>query len=88
VYNGSALYDKSDVRIASTDNIRMNNLSLSYLLPQKFCHSIHVSEGMFTFQVTNLFLIADKAWNGRDPEQTSTTASLPSTYTGNITITF
>jgi TonB-linked SusC/RagA family outer membrane protein len=88
VYNGSALYDKSDIRIASTDNIRMNNLSLSYLLPQKFCHSIHVSEGMFTFQVTNLFLIADKAWNGRDPEQTSTTASLPSTYTGNITITF
>lgn len=88
VVKGVSLYDYSDARIASTDNIRMSSLSLTYLIPERIAKSMHIADAMLSLQVTNLFLIANKAWNGRDPEQTSKNASLPSTYTFNLNLNF
>jgi TonB-linked SusC/RagA family outer membrane protein len=86
---GITLYDKSDVRVASADNIRMNTLTLSYLVPASLLKPGHISDMMLSLQATNLFLIADRAWHGRDPEQsTSANASLPKTFTFSLSINF
>jgi TonB-linked SusC/RagA family outer membrane protein len=87
--SGRTLYDLSDVRVASTDNIRMNSASLSYLFHDKWTEALHVSDVMLSFQVTNLFLIAHKEWHGLDPEQNvNANASLPRTFTLNLNVNF
>jgi hypothetical protein len=88
VSRGAALYDYSDARVASTDNIRMNNITLSYMIPNKFTKRMLISDAMISIQATNIFLIADSKWQGRDPEQTSGNASLPSTFTFNVNLNF
>jgi TonB-linked SusC/RagA family outer membrane protein len=87
--SGRTLYDRSDLRVASTDNIRLNSVTLSYLFHDKWVEAMHVSDVMLSLQVTNLFLIAHKEWHGRDPEQSaSANASLPKTFTLNLNINF
>jgi hypothetical protein len=86
---GTLLYDRSNVRVESTDHVRMNNLGMSYLLPDKFLQSMKLSSMAFSFETTNLFLIANKRWHGRDPVQgSSANASLPRTFTFSTSITF
>ncbi|MDR0844123.1 MAG: hypothetical protein LBN71_02795, partial [Tannerella sp.] len=64
-------------------------LTLSYLVGDKFIKSLKLSDAMLSFQVTNLFLIADKKWHGRDPEQSnSSNASLPKTFTMTLNVNF
>lgn len=87
--SGIYIYDQSSVRVAKTDNIRLNNISLSYMLPEQWLKKMRVSNMSFTLQATNLFLIADKAWLGFDPEMgKSANVSLPRTYTFNMNINF
>jgi TonB-linked SusC/RagA family outer membrane protein len=89
VISGTSIYDRSDIRVASTDNIRLNRLYLSYLMPRQWSRMFHIASMELSAQATNLFLIADKRWHGRDPEQASSANStLPSAYTFNINITF
>jgi TonB-linked SusC/RagA family outer membrane protein len=79
---GTSLYDRSDVMIASTDNLRMNSLSVNYLLPESFLSRFGIRSMDISFQTTNLFLVADKAWRGRDPEQSSSAnVRPPATFT-------
>ncbi|MDR2813184.1 MAG: SusC/RagA family TonB-linked outer membrane protein [Prevotellaceae bacterium] len=86
---GRAIYDKSDVRVASTDNIRMHNVTLSYLFDEALVKPLRLSSVMLSLQVTNLFLIAHKEWHGLDPEQSETAnASLPRTFTVSLNINF
>jgi TonB-linked SusC/RagA family outer membrane protein len=87
--SGRRLYDLSDVRVASTDNIRMNSVTLSYLFDDKLTKALRVSDVMLSLQVTNLFLLAHKEWHGLDPEQSANAnASLPRTFTLNLNINF
>jgi hypothetical protein len=75
--------------IASTDNLRMNNLSVNYLLRGEALKRFGVQSMDISFQTTNLFLIADKAWRGRDPQQTdSANVRPPSTYTLGFSLSF
>ena len=87
--DGIALYDKSDIMVAPTDNLRMNRLGLSYILRGNSLRISGVQSLEFSFDMTNLFLIADKAWRGRDPEQsTSANVRPPSTYTLGVNLSF
>jgi TonB-linked SusC/RagA family outer membrane protein len=87
--SGRSLYDLSDIRVASTDNIRMNSATLSYLFHDRWTKALHVSDVMLSFQVANLFLVAHEEWHGMDPEQSDTAnASLPETFTLNLNINF
>lgn len=88
IVNGISMYDYSDVRVAKTDNIRLGNLNLSYMFPGKIVHKIGAQDMMVSLQATNLFLITDKRWHGRDPETLGSNASLPKTYTLNLNISF
>ncbi|MDR0511177.1 MAG: SusC/RagA family TonB-linked outer membrane protein [Rikenellaceae bacterium] len=86
---GTALYDKSDIRLAKTDNLRLNSLSVRYRFGDRTMKYVGVKDMAVSFQATNLFLIADKAWKGRDPEQSaSANVRLPKTFTLNLDISF
>jgi len=88
VYQGLYLYDVCDARVAKTDNLRLRSLSLSYLVPSKYTKKVGVQDAMIAFQTQNLFLIADKAWNGRDPESGSANMPIPKVYTFTLNVSF
>ena len=62
-------YNRSTVRTAKGDFIRMKEISLSYDFPKKWAQAIRLSNLSAKLQATNLFLIySDKNLNGQDPE--------------------
>ncbi len=86
---GITLYDNSDARVASTDNLRLNSVVLSYNIPNKLTKQVGVSNMMLSFEATNLWLLADSKWRGFDPElSSSANATQPKTFTFNLNITF
>jgi hypothetical protein len=67
----------------------LNSLGLSYLLPDEVLKPAGLSSVAFSLEATNLFLLANKKWHGRDPVQGSdANASLPGTFTFSTSITF
>lgn len=88
IFTGISIYDKSDVRVAKTDNLRLGSLNLSYMLPWNATKTIGAQNIMVSLQATNLFLITDKRWHGRDPETLGSNSSLPRTYTLNLQVSF
>lgn len=85
---GTTMYDRSSVRIAKTDFLKMRSLTLNYLLPQKLTSAWRLTDCALGLQVTNLFTWADKRWEGSDPEAAFATTPLTRTYTLNLNITF
>jgi TonB-linked SusC/RagA family outer membrane protein len=62
-------YNRSTVRVAKGDFIRMKEISVSYDFPRKLIQFAKLSTLNLKLQATNLFLIyADKKLNGQDPE--------------------
>ena len=58
----------SDVRVADASFLRCTQISMSYSIPRKICQKIGLSRIQFSANINNLFVIADKAWQGYDPE--------------------
>jgi len=75
------MYDQSDVRVAKTDNIRMRNLNINYVLPRNMLRKTGLESLTLSFQAENLFLIADDRWLGRDPESGGSNTPIPRVYT-------
>ena len=88
VYYGTQLYDKTDVRVAKIDNVRLRNLSLMYRMPTKILEKIKIQDISLNFQATNLFQIAAKEWRGRDPESGDSNTPIPRTYSLGLNVTF
>ena len=86
--NGTTMYDKSTVRVAKTDFLKMRSLSLNYLVPRKFVSKWRITDCTIGLQATNLFTWADKRWEGSDPEAAFATTPLTRAYTLNLNITF
>lgn len=82
-----SMYNYSDIRVAKMDFIKMKMLALSYNFPRKYLESINISQLLLRFQVTNLFTIANKKWNGLDPETRTNIPSTP-TYSFSVNVSF
>jgi TonB-linked SusC/RagA family outer membrane protein len=62
-------YNRSDVRVAKGDFVRMKEMSLSYDFPKSWIEAMKFTTLNLKLQATNLFLIySDKKLNGQDPE--------------------
>jgi len=87
-----AMYNQSDLRVVSTDYLKLRNLTLKHYVSGDICKKMHVSAIDFRFEITNLFTIKDSALRGQDPQQMSfggTGATPPtSTYTFGLNVTF
>lgn len=88
ILSGVAMYDESDLRVAKTDNLRLGSVNLSYMFSPKLTARMRLRDVMVSLQATNLFLVTDKRWHGRDPETLNSNASLPKEYTLNLSISF
>lgn len=63
------LYNKSGLRIANGDYIRLKMVRLSYLVPTSFTDRIGLNSATLSVEGQNLALLyADDALNGQDPE--------------------
>ncbi|MDR2914646.1 MAG: TonB-dependent receptor [Tannerella sp.] len=85
---GNQMYDYSDIRVASTDNLRLRNITLSYYLPKTFTGKLGIDAASISLEATNLFIIASKKWQGQDPESGYSNTPVPKTYTLGLTIHF
>ncbi len=61
-------YDNSDLRVASSDYLRLRNVTLSYRLPKRFLGKIKVRECTVRAQASNLYTWKRSEWGGLDPE--------------------
>lgn len=63
------LYNKSSIRVASGDYIRLKNVRLTYQIPTKIVTNIGLSNASVTVEGQNLTLLySDSALRGQDPE--------------------
>lgn len=87
------MYNKSDLRVASGDFLKLRNLSFKHYVPMNTCKLLHVSAISLKLDITNIFTIKDSKLRGQDPEQMSFgfgAGSTPptSSYTLGINVTF
>lgn len=84
------LYNKSDVRVADGDFVRLKNIKLSYRLPKNLLDRTWLKSGTASLSAHNLWLIySDNKLNGIDPEFfQSGGVSLPLTKSYTLTLNF
>lgn len=82
------MYNYSDIRVASADFLKLKLVSLSYTFPKEMLRSLSISSLMVRFQMTNLFTIADKKWNGLDPETAGANMPQSPTYSLGVNVSF
>ena len=63
------LYNKSGLRVARGDYVRLKTVRLSYLVPNSFTDRIGLNNATLSLEGQNLALLySDDALNGQDPE--------------------
>lgn len=63
------LYNKSTVRVANGDYLRLKSVRLSYNIPGRWYQRLGASNAQISVEGQNLFLLySDKKLNGQDPE--------------------
>lgn len=88
IWDPHELYDMSDLRVASTDFLKLKAVTLAYRLPKKLTDRLSISALNMRFQVTNLFAVANKKWKGLDPESFGANIPLMPTYSFSLDFTF
>lgn len=82
------MYNYSNIRVAKADFLKLKLVSLSYNFPKHLISSLNIKSMMLRMQVTNLFTIADKKWNGVDPESGGIGIPQLPTYSFGVNISF
>lgn len=67
--NGWQMYNKSDLRVVSGDNLRLRTASIQYTFGDDLCKKIKLKGASIRLEGNNLFVIASKDLHGQDPEQ-------------------
>lgn len=82
------MYNYSNIRVAKADFLKLKLVSLSYNFPKKMLQPLNVNSLMLRFQATNLFTIADKKWNGLDPETNGANIPALPTFSLGVNVSF
>ncbi|ERI81682.1 TonB-dependent receptor [Bacteroides pyogenes F0041] len=83
-----ALYDKSDLRIAKSDFIRLRTIQVSYRLPSTWLAPLQISSLTVRAQANNLKTWASKAWKGLDPETPYANMPVKPSYSFGVNVSF
>lgn len=70
------MYDNSDLRVASGDYLKLQSLSLRYIIPQSLCNKLFLKSAYVSLSGSNLFTICAKALRGQDPSQSGSSSSI------------
>ncbi|MCK9303906.1 MAG: SusC/RagA family TonB-linked outer membrane protein [Bacteroidales bacterium] len=82
------MYDRSTIRVAKTDNIRLRSINVSYVFPEDKVKKLGVESLILNAQAENIFILTDKRWLGRDPESGSSNTPIPKVFTFGLNIMF
>lgn len=82
------LYNKSDVRIAKTDFLKLKMISLSYDVPKNYIKNMNISNLRLRLQATNLLTFTNSKWHGLDPETSYLGIPLLPAYSVSVNISF
>ena len=82
------LYDASSVQVAKGDFLKLKIVALSYMMPASVLKKLKLSSLTVRLQATNLFTIADKKWEGVDPEAPSANIPVLPTYSLGVNVSF
>ena len=69
-----SMYDDSDIRVASGNYVRLQSLTLRYLLPKELLKKLGMSSGYLSLSGSNLHTWASKELKGQTPEQSGTSS--------------
>ncbi|WP_162623349.1 SusC/RagA family TonB-linked outer membrane protein [Confluentibacter sediminis] len=88
--NAYELYNKSDLRVADGDFVRLKNIKLTYRMPESFIRNTWLKSASMSLSAYNLWLLySDDKLNGIDPEFFQTGGvSLPLTRSYTFTLNF
>ena len=63
------MYNKSDLRVVSGSFLRCRSISIRYDFFKEWVNKLKLTSASISFDMGNVFVIKDKALQGRDPEQ-------------------
>lgn len=86
-FNVYEAWANSDIRVVDAWYLRCNNLTLSYVVPEKYISSFAQSISC-SFNMSNPFQIVSKDFHSRDPEVASGGQPLSRNYTFSINVSF
>ena len=70
------MYDFSDLRVVKGDYLKLQYVSLSYMLPREICNKWRIKGATVQLTGSNLFTIANKALRGQDPSQSGSAPNI------------
>lgn len=62
------MWAESDLRVVDGSFLRCTQMALTWDIPSKWCRTVGLTNAQLSFNVNNVFVIADKRFNGFDPE--------------------
>ncbi|WP_294471095.1 SusC/RagA family TonB-linked outer membrane protein [uncultured Bacteroides sp.] len=80
------MWEQSDALVVNASFLRCRNLGLSWQMDKKWCEKIHAKNLALNFSVDNVFVVANKRFNGFDPELDN--SIMPRTFSFGINIGF
>lgn len=81
------MWGQSDERVVSSSFLRCRSLTFSWFSRNVVWEKVGLKSLTLSMSVNNLFLVADKRWNGMDPELGGTQV-MPRSYTFSINLGF
>ena len=63
------MYDYCDARVVSGNYLKCSNVSVAYVLPEKWLKTVRISRFEATLSATNLFTVCSKKLKGQTPTQ-------------------
>lgn len=86
------MYDNSDLRVASGNYLKLQSISLRFVVPEQYCKKLLLKSAYLSLSGTNLFTICSKKLKGQDPSQSGTSQlinlSVRPTYSFQLNVTF
>lgn len=80
------MWEQSDALVVNASFLRCRNLGISWQMNNKWCEKIHAKNLALNFSVDNVFVVANKRFNGFDPELDN--SIMPRTFSFGINIGF
>lgn len=80
------MWEQSDALVVNASFLRCRNIGLSWQMDKKWCEKIHAKNMALNFSVDNVFVVANKRFNGFDPELDN--SIMPRTFSFGINIGF
>ncbi|MCZ4245041.1 SusC/RagA family TonB-linked outer membrane protein [Pedobacter punctiformis] len=82
------MYNYSTARLVNASYLRINNINISYIVPEKFAKRVFCKNLNIGYTFSNVYTFVSKDFKGVDPEVASGGQPLPKTHSFTLSATF